>query len=838
MRDERADEDQWNSNAEMFSTNSLPTEANEKSWQGTPHFSPQRLAKYELIRLLGEGGMGTVYLAQDTELGRQVALKTINRGSLPNAQDIDRFRTEAEAAAKLDHPNIASIYEIGESNGIHFIAMQWVEGETLDKWRKRTNPSSKSAIAIVRDIALAMEHAHVQGVVHRDLKPGNVMLDSNQTVRIVDFGLAKKLDSESQMTMTGQVMGTPSFMAPEQAAGDSKNVTALADVYAIGAILFYLLTGKPPFVGSTVYETLDQVQNTPAPSLRTFNPKFPLDICTICAKCLEKSPEQRYGSAKELAEDLERFLLHQPIRARRISPTTRILRWCRRNPLAASFMLVTSIMLSGMTYLYLQANNAVAEAQISFQRQVQTINELLVQIGSSELKNIPNSQSIRSRLLQKAAATLTEATANSRFRFQSIEDLYVQTTVQLAIVRIELEPAENRSIILQTLKEAEAELIDILDQRIRTNISSDVAIMIYGLDTDSREWWKSKQGSVSDELLLQSMRESALSDNLSQQLQLLADNPGEQVLTAKRLLEIRQNLSSRFPNDTESKRRLAGAYHNLSQAYQNRSDQTQSLEDLEIALKSLERAQEIRLQLASQHLSEKLQFEIAKGYYALGKANYSARYLGNSDVNSSIPNMSTESIRTAFSEAEKRLRTLSNDVLFSQDAIAHHATVLLELSALDLDAQPFQDGDLRLQQCEEACQLFEKLSAQNPLVHDYKIKLMRTQETLCQIVSTEMLANTADKSQDIRYKEIRIRILENVIQAKKRAENEPKTMAKGYLSLAFQAAGMFDVFNETGEAIEILGNAKSFAEQYTVENIDANLSEIMTNIDRALEELE
>jgi len=201
-----------------------------------------------------------------------------------------------------------------------------------------------------------MFYAHTQGVIHRDLKPGNVMIDIGGAVRIVDFGLAKKLDSESHMTMTGQIMGTPSFMAPEQAAGDSKRVTAHADVYALGALLFYLLTGKPPFAATTIYETLDQVLNTPAPSVRTINRRIPQDLSTICAKCLEKSPDQRYASANELAEDLQRFLNHKPVLARRISTSTRILRWSRRNPVATAFMIVMTTMLSAVTFFTFKQN--------------------------------------------------------------------------------------------------------------------------------------------------------------------------------------------------------------------------------------------------------------------------------------------------------------------------------------------------------------------------------------------------------------------------------------------------------------------------------------------------
>jgi eukaryotic-like serine/threonine-protein kinase len=289
---------------------------------------------YELISEIARGGMGVVYRARQVSLNRPVALKMILAGQLASEADVKRFHLEAEAAANLDHPGIVPIYEIGEHQGQHFFSMGFVEGTSLAaKVADGPLPPSEAA-SLTRQVAEAMHYAHDKGVIHRDLKPGNVLLDSQGRPKVTDFGLAKKLQSDSGLTQTGQVMGTPSYMPPEQAEG--KEVGPLADVYALGAVLYCLLTGRPPFQSASPMDTLMQVVGQEPVPPRQLNPSVPRDLETICLKCLQKDPHRRYGSARELADELDRLLSGRPILARPVGSPERAWRWCRRNPVVAT----------------------------------------------------------------------------------------------------------------------------------------------------------------------------------------------------------------------------------------------------------------------------------------------------------------------------------------------------------------------------------------------------------------------------------------------------------------------------------------------------------------------
>jgi hypothetical protein len=275
-----------------------------------------RLEDYEILEMLGSGGMGKVFKARQKSLKRLVALKVIHSGSNASPQEAERFRIEAEAVAGLQHPNIVQIHEVGRQDGCPFLALEYVPGGSLEQ-RLRGGPlPPRQAAELVRTLALAMQHAHERGIVHRDLKPANILFDEAGAPRIADFGLARKLDEAGQMTRTGTVLGTPSYMAPEQAEGRPSRVGPATDVYALGAILYECLTGRPPFQGQTLLETLEMVR-TEAPTLpRRVHPQVPIDLETICLKCLEKEPAARYPGAHELADDLGRFLDDEPIRVR------------------------------------------------------------------------------------------------------------------------------------------------------------------------------------------------------------------------------------------------------------------------------------------------------------------------------------------------------------------------------------------------------------------------------------------------------------------------------------------------------------------------------------------
>ena len=308
----------------------------------------QRFGDYELVEQLGRGGMGVVYKARQIRLNRLVALKMISAGEFASSTLIQRFHREAEAAANLHHPNIVPIYEIGELRGQHFYSMQLVEGTGLDKHISRSGftrgPASADArtgplarqediARILATVARAVDYAHRHGVLHRDLKPGNILLDARGEPHLTDFGVAKVLGHEaSNLTASGAIMGTPSFMASEQAAGDSKHITVAADIYSLGAVLYTMLTGSPPFRAETPVETLKQVIEQEPKHPSTIREGLDFDLATIAMKCLEKEPQRRYASAVALAEDLERWLHGEPIQARPVHNAERFWRWCRRNP--------------------------------------------------------------------------------------------------------------------------------------------------------------------------------------------------------------------------------------------------------------------------------------------------------------------------------------------------------------------------------------------------------------------------------------------------------------------------------------------------------------------------
>jgi WD40 repeat protein/tRNA A-37 threonylcarbamoyl transferase component Bud32 len=291
---------------------------------------------YELLEEIARGGMGVVYKARQVKLNRVVAIKMILSGQLASKEDVQRFYTEAEAAAGLDHPGIVPIYEVGEHDGQHYFSMGFVDGQSLSSQLVDHPLAPREAADLVGKVAQALQYAHDKGVIHRDLKPANVLLDKDGQPKLTDFGLAKRLEGDSNLTGTGQILGTPSYMPPEQAAGRVTEVRETADVYSLGAILYATLTGRPPFQADNPLDTLMQVLEREPVSPRTLNAKVPDDLETICLKCLSKDRRHRYQSAAELREELQRFLDGRPIHARPISRSARAWRWCKRNPVVAT----------------------------------------------------------------------------------------------------------------------------------------------------------------------------------------------------------------------------------------------------------------------------------------------------------------------------------------------------------------------------------------------------------------------------------------------------------------------------------------------------------------------
>jgi tetratricopeptide (TPR) repeat protein/tRNA A-37 threonylcarbamoyl transferase component Bud32 len=323
----------------------FPTPGSTPTPPGPPDAGPPQFPGYEVQSVLGRGGMGVVYKARDRRLNRPVALKMLLAGAYACPEELERFLREAEAEAALRHPNIVPVYDVGNLNGRPYFIMEYVEGGSLAQKLSGTPLPARQAAELLETLARAVQAAHDGGIVHRDLKPANILLTADGTPKVTDFGLARRLDDDGCLTQSGATLGTPSYMAPEQAQGHSREIGPASDVYALGAILYELLTGRPPFRGETAAETTRQVlEEEPVPPSR-LNAKVPRDLETICLKCLHKEPPRRYASAAALADDLHRFLRGEPITARPLGMLGRSLRWVRRRP-TQSAMLAVSVLLA------------------------------------------------------------------------------------------------------------------------------------------------------------------------------------------------------------------------------------------------------------------------------------------------------------------------------------------------------------------------------------------------------------------------------------------------------------------------------------------------------------
>ncbi len=449
---------------------------------------------YEILGELGRGAMGVVYKAKQKGLKRLVALKMILSAGRASKIEIARFRIEAEAVAKLDHPNILKIYDIGELDNLPFFSLEFVSGGTLSSRLKNNIPTARQAAIMIRGIAEGMDFAHRKGIVHRDLKPANILLSPPdqagedvdfETIpldsfvpKITDFGLAKTLEGDSIQTREGAIMGTPSYMAPEQAMGKTSEIGPAADIYGLGAILYDIITGIPPFRGETVMDTITQViHKEPVHPIR-INTKLPADIGTICLKCLEKDPKKRYATAGALAEDLRRYLVGEPILARPTSIYEYAWKWARRKPAIAALILMTFFMILGISVGgYILAGRekiradenlrlkeeAVSERNIAQQQKLQAernfqdalaaVDQMLTKVGKNRLAHEPRMERIRRELLQEAKTFL------SRFLDYRSED--VQVRWQTARSLMQLGSIEE---MLGNFKEAEKNLQQAIEQ--------------------------------------------------------------------------------------------------------------------------------------------------------------------------------------------------------------------------------------------------------------------------------------------------------------------------------------------------------------------------------------
>jgi serine/threonine-protein kinase len=485
-----------------FSPHGLATPRDGTRVQGPP---PDTLGEYEILEEIARGGMGVVFKARQRRLQRQVALKMILAGDLAAPTAVQRFRFEAETVASLDHPNIVPIYDVGEDNNRHFFTMKLIDGSSLTRHVQRLKDDPDAAADLVATVARAVDYAHRRGLLHRDLKPANILIDGHGRPHVTDFGLAKWVNNAVSLnTESGIAVGTPSYMAPEQAGGPHKALTTAADVYSLGAILYELLSGRPPFKEETALLTLRAVLDTEPPAPRTLNPRAPVDLEIICLKCLQKEPGRRYASAAALADDLERYLHGEPIQARPVLPPERFWRWCRRKPIVAGLVaaLVLSLAVGGglaawqwqvaeanyhradqnwhdaeaasriaerQTLAAKQANQeaelhlrekekANGEAEKSFKQAHELVTELIVKLGHQRLRDVPGLQPLRQELLE-AALGYFEEFLKQRGDDQELREQQASTYFSVGEITNLLGPRERALAAYQKSQELYRELL-------------------------------------------------------------------------------------------------------------------------------------------------------------------------------------------------------------------------------------------------------------------------------------------------------------------------------------------------------------------------------------------
>jgi hypothetical protein len=665
------------------------------------------IGDYQLIEQIGRGGMGVVYKAYQKSIGRMVALKVIAAGSLSSPEDIARFRDEASAAGRLNHPGIVAIYDAGEHGGNHYFSMAYIEGENLASYVGAGKPQlkPKEAARLMEEVCRAVQYAHDHAVIHRDIKPANIMLDKSGQPLLADFGLAKLIGNENGFTQTGQTMGTPNYMAPEQARGQLDLISTRTDVYSLGGTLYALLRGKPPIEGKNLLDTLKKVESAPPESLYYRGSQVPLDLWTICEKCLAKRPEDRYESAGALADELQRFLHGFPILARAVGPWTRLQRWCQRNPLIATLLgaiaatLVIATIVSIMFAVQARAAQLRAENNVRLIEDI--LDEVLITMSESDLAEMPGTQFARQKLLTTAQRYYEELSSTQ----QVSQDVLARAAFPLGRLQASLGQYDDAQKSFDTVLAMQEQIA--VDNPNDADASLAVALTHNEYAKLGEKLWNERDlqnpsTSSQEGLAMYLQHEKACHDWRTKALELAPDNP-------------------------ETARLLANAKMGLGNAESEQQKSKSSQATFAVADALLEQSQAIRNKLLNNEtVKTKVLPDLAKGY------------ISQAELQSTLAQLSLEaSERESHSRQAMELRHQAAEILEQLPPKSTTTDTKYDLAAC---YQQCGNYHALVEEYEPAIEFYEKMGMtlnplllSNPGVYKYRKGVADAQYNLAQL---------------------------------------------------------------------------------------------------------